>query len=91
MVSANCSDPWVLEFMVPNITLYRKHSTGKWNFVRFLFSSLKWTIKSANIRTRRLIIVSQYSLKLDKKIVLLNLLTDSLSAISGLRYFSAQA
>ena len=58
VVSTKCIDPWVLEFVVSNIT--GDHQMGKLYFVGFFFSWFKWTTTSAKISSPRLIINSQY-------------------------------
>jgi hypothetical protein len=60
VLSTKCIDPWVLEFVVSNVTGNNHWENYILFFFNFLNSWFKWTMKSAKIRTPRLIMISQY-------------------------------
>jgi hypothetical protein len=53
---------WSMGSWIRGFKHYRQQSMDKLCFVGYLFSCFKWTMKSANIITPRLIMISQYCL-----------------------------
>jgi hypothetical protein len=59
---------WSMGSWIHGFNHYRQQSMGKLYFIRVLFSWFKWTMKSAKIRTPRLIMISQYIMKRKKTV-----------------------